>query len=132
MPDLYRPSQEPEPSDAEFDASRYPERISGKAMPQFSAESVEVEVYDSLGNKELVQVPPSAVTRLNMPKLHSSIPDEVKAPFEEGIGLAMIACRVEELQEDLARISLPVIGGDQTLLIKQGHLVKHALTGQIP
>lgn len=55
--------------------------------------------------------------RLNMPRIDPEAPDASKAPFEAGIGLALIACRIEERQGELARITLPVIRGEGTLIV---------------
>ncbi len=93
-------------------------------MPSVDAKTTEVEITDSLGEENTFTVPEEAVQRLNMPRLSPQLPEEVKAPFEAGIGVAMISCRVEDQQEGLTRVILPTIGQDTTLIVKTESMVR--------
>lgn len=128
MPEFYRPGdgpreEAPKPdltrpeTSAELDLSRYPERISGYALPELEEGRVEVEVIDSVNDRLHLTVPAAAVTRLNMPRLRPDLPDEVKQPIEAGIGLAMVACRLEEHQEELVRVAIPTAQGGEDIII---------------
>lgn len=127
------PNQEPQPevlaspdlrSTPEFDTTKYPDKVSGFAMPSHDEGIVEVEIKNSLDELELVQLPAAAVHRLNMPKLQSDAPAGVKEPFEAGIGLAIIACKVDARQGELARIILPTPQGDKVMLVGTARLVR--------
>lgn len=95
-------------------------------MPTLDDETVEVEIVDSLDEKQRLEVPAAAVHRLGMPRVREDLPKLVREPFEAGIGLALIACRVEEPQDELVRINLPAVKGDSSLIVNVRRLPRPA------
>ena len=52
-----------------------------------------------------------------MPKLRPEYLGNPDSPFEKGIGLGLVACRILNTQEDLYFIELPTIADPATLVI---------------
>lgn len=100
-----------------FDRANYPERVACMALPAFEEEFVSVEVTDWDDNKVVVDVPSSAVTRINMPRLSENIPAEAREPFEAGIGLGFLACRVLNRNEYLVSVDIPTTTGSMTIVV---------------
>lgn len=75
------------------DLLQYPNYLACRALPSLDDETVEIEVESTQG-WVMVTVPLAAVHRLN-------------GVFSGGAGLAAVACRVEDRQPSLLRVSLP-------------------------
>lgn len=116
----------------EFDRSRYPERVSCRAMPSLDGKIAEVVVADVWEDKDVIHgVPETALTRINMPQLGPSVPKEVERVVEQGHGLALVACRVEELEgedprdmESPIKIYVPTNLTDVELLVRRNRLAR--------
>ena len=100
MPENQPPHENPEAhqSRVEYEPSKYPDRVSGFAMPSLDNHTTEVEIVDSLDEKQRVLVPNEAVLRLGMPRVEVELPAVAKEAFEAGIGLALIACLLKTIR----------------------------------
>ena len=103
-------------ADPEFDRTNYPELVSCMALPAVD-EVVSVEIADWDKNRVLVNTPVEAVTRINMPRISSEVPAYVREPFEAGIGLGLLACRIINRNEGVVSIDVPTTDGSMTLVV---------------
>lgn len=128
----FRPEPEKPPKSVEFDRANYPEWVACMALPSLDNETVSVELDDIWGDRETIEgIPAQAVKRLNMPRIGPNVPEEVHSIFEQGIGLALLACRQEELegeaQADLdapTKVIIPTLTGDTEITVRRSSLAR--------
>lgn len=115
---------EQDPDAPELDLSSYPERVACKAMPSLNGESAEVELTDVDDEPVMAEVPLGALRLLGMPQLPKDLPAEVKEPFEKGVGLAMLSCRIDDKQANKTIITVPTVTGSMTLEVTPKAIVR--------
>lgn len=108
----------------QFEQTEFPERIACKAMPELEEGITSVEVTDWDENTLVYEVPSASVLRLNMPRLSPNIPNEVREPFEKGIGLGLVACRILNRNEDLLSVQLPTSPEPTTIVVPYTRLAR--------
>ena len=54
-------------------------------------------------------IPETTIERLGMPRLSRDIPAFVREPFEKGIGLGIVACRLLNQDNDNGTVELPTV-----------------------
>ena len=95
----------------------YPELAVCGAMPELTEGITNIEIADWNSNKLYLDVPTSLVTKLNMPKIIPEYSGNPDSPFEKGIGLGLVVCRIINAQEDIYFIEIPTIANPATLVI---------------
>jgi hypothetical protein len=91
-----------------FDESEYPLRVSCYALPSFDGETAEIDIpIDDEEQLRVSGIPEAHLQRLNMPRLSPKLPEFVKEPFERGIGLGLVACRMLRQENDQVELELP-------------------------
>jgi hypothetical protein len=108
----------------DFNPADYPERVKCKAMPSLNGKSAEVELADVEDEPVVVEVPLAAVILVRMPPLSENIPNVIRQVFEQGAGLGMVSCRIEDRNDDNALISLPAVSGPTTLAVPSNTIVR--------
>jgi hypothetical protein len=111
-------------AEIDFNPADYPERVSCKAMPSLNDKSAEVAITDASNEVVIAEVPLAALMLVPMPRLSENLPAIVRQPFEEGVGLGIISCRIESRQEDEAVITLPTVTGPMPITIPTRIIVR--------
>ncbi len=102
----------------------YPNRISCTAMPQLEQDVTPIEIADLENGKVVLEVLSQAVRRINMPRVSPRIAGEVREPFEAGIGMGLVACRIVEQSAEALSIELPSIEGPRSLSVSPSTLAR--------
>ena len=100
-----------------FDREAYPELAVCGAMPEIVEGIINIEITDWNTNKLLFDVPTASVTRVGMPKLRPEYSGNPDSPFEKGIGLGLVVCRILNTHKDLYSIEIPTVFEPATIVI---------------
>lgn len=100
-----------------FNREHYPEFAVCGAMPEFIDGVTNIQIADRNTNQLFFDVPTGSVTRLSMPRLRPEFSGSPDSPFEKGIGLGLVACRILNAHVDLYTIEIPSIPEPSIILI---------------
>jgi len=125
--DDQRPSEDPA---IEFDPTHFPNKVSCMAMPSLDGVIADIRITDSLGEVIDLRVPDNAVMRLNLGNLartvkrvHPGIAEEIERDF----GLSIVRCRIVLQQDDLTRIALPTLTGDEVEITVENRFIAKSM-----
>jgi hypothetical protein len=117
----------PEPSPAEYDFTRFPDKVTCMAMPSLDGVTADIQISESLGDKINIQVPDNIVMRINLgnfARAVKKVDPEMAESIEKDFGLSIARCRIVEQQGDLTRIVLPTLKGEIELIVKTQTIAK--------
>lgn len=100
-----------------FSRENYPELAVCGAMPEIVEGITNIEIADWNANQLFFDVPTASVTRIRMPRLRPEYSGNPDSPFEKGIGLGLVVCRILNAHEDLYSIEIPTILKPATIVI---------------
>lgn len=95
----------------------YPEFAVCGAMPEIIEGITNIEIADWNAKKSFYDVPTTFLTRVGMPKLRPEYSGNPDSPFERGIGLGLVACRILNLHEGLYFIEIPTVSEPANIVI---------------
>jgi hypothetical protein len=91
----------------------YPAKVGCRVLPALENDVVPVELTDWNGNALLYDVPPEFVQKLDPPRLSADIPAEARKPFEDAIGIGLLACKLinrdTDTDYDLVSLQIPSV-----------------------
>ena len=97
--------------------AHYPEFAVCGAMPEIIEGITNIEIVDYSANKLFIDVPTTFITRIGMPKLRPEYSGNPDSPFEKGIGLGLVACRILDFFDNSYNIEIPTVADPAILLI---------------